>query len=114
MVRRAYRGQMILRRWRGAVRAEDAEQYLAHQAETGIAEYRSTPGNRGALALRRDRDDGLVDVETLSWWESWDAIEAFAGQDPAVAVFYPGDDELLVEKDPHVDHFEIVSSDLDV
>jgi heme-degrading monooxygenase HmoA len=104
---------MILRSWRGAVRHEDAEQYLAHQAETGVDDYRQTPGNRGALVLRRDRGE-LCEVITLSLWESMDAVRAFAGDDPGRAKFYPGDDELLADKDLHVDHWEVVSADVDV
>ncbi len=104
---------MILRRWRGAVRADDAEVYLAHQAGTGVSDYRSTPGNRGVLVLRRAVDD-LVEVITLSLWDSMDDVRRFAGDQPEVAVFYPGDDDLLVEKDEHVDHFEVVETDLDL
>jgi heme-degrading monooxygenase HmoA len=103
---------MVLRSWRGAVRAEDEERYLAHQADTGVREYRETTGNLGALVLSRARGE-LVEVVTLSLWESMDAVRAFAGDDPERARFYPGDDELLVEKDAHADHFEVVSADLD-
>ena len=103
---------MILRRWRGAVRPEDAEAYLAHQAGTGVRDYRATPGNLGVLVLRRPVGD-LVEVVTLSLWESMADVRRFAGDDPEVAVFYPGDDDLLVEKDPHVDHHEVVDADLD-
>ena len=103
---------MILRRWRGAVRAEDAEAYLAHQAGTGVRDYRATPGNLGVLVLRRPVGD-LVEVVTLSLWESMDDVRRFAGDEPGVAVFYPGDDDLLVEKDAHVDHHEVVDADLD-
>jgi hypothetical protein len=31
-------------------------------------------------------------------------VKGFAGEDPERAKFYPGDDELLVEKDVHVNH----------
>ena len=41
-------------------------------------------------------------------------MKGFAGEDPERAKFYPGDDELLVEKDVHVNHYEIASSDIDV
>ena len=51
---------MIMRRWRGAVRAADAQEYLRHQDETGVRDYRSTEGNLGALVLSRERGDGLV------------------------------------------------------
>ena len=103
---------MIMRTWRGAVRALDAEQYLMHQSGTGVREYRQTPGNTGVLVLRRTRGD-LCEVTTVSFWESMEAVRRFAGEDPDRAKLYPGDDELLVEKDLHVDHYEVVSADLD-
>jgi heme-degrading monooxygenase HmoA len=102
---------MILRSWRGAVKAADADRYLAHQADTGVRDYRDTAGNLGVLVLSRPRDD-VVEVVTLSLWESMDAVRAFAGEEPEQARFYPGDDDLLVEKDRHADHFEVVSADL--
>ena len=39
---------MIARTWRGVVRADDAEAYAEYIRATGIAEYATTPGNRGA------------------------------------------------------------------
>jgi heme-degrading monooxygenase HmoA len=104
---------MILRSWRGAVRPADAERYLAHQSETGVDDYRATEGNRGVIVLSRPRGD-LVEVITLSLWDSMDAVRRFAGEDPGVARFYPGDDDLLAEKDRHADHWEVVESDLDL
>jgi heme-degrading monooxygenase HmoA len=103
---------MILRTWRGAVWPADEERYLRHQGETGVREYRETPGNVGALVLRRERE-GLVEVTTVSFWELMDAVVAFAGEDPGRAKFYPGDDELLAEKDAHADHYEVIEVDLD-
>jgi heme-degrading monooxygenase HmoA len=103
---------MIMRTWRGAVAPADAEEYLRHQADTGVREYRETPGNLGVLVLRRPRA-GLVEVTTVSLWTSMDAVRSFAGDDPGRARFYPGDDDLLVEKDTHADHYDVVSSDLD-
>lgn len=104
---------MIMRTWRGAVRASDAERYLAHQATTGIRDYRQTPGNTGALVIRRDRGE-LCEVTTVSFWESMAAVQRFAGDDPDRAKFYPGDDDLLMEKDLHVNHYEVVSAELDL
>ena len=103
---------MVLRRWRGAVRAGDAERYLAHQAQTGVRDYRATPGNLGVLVLSRPLGE-LVEVVTLSVWTSMDAVRAFAGNEPEVARFYPGDETFLVEKDLHVEHHEVVEADLD-
>ncbi|MCM0622896.1 antibiotic biosynthesis monooxygenase [Nocardioides bruguierae] len=103
---------MIIRTWRGAVRVQDAEEYLQHQAETGVREYRDTPGNLGVLVLRRPQED-LVEITTVSFWNSMDAIRAFAGDNPEQARFYAGDDNLLVEMDTQACHYEVVSSDPD-
>lgn len=103
---------MIMRRWRGAVRRDDADAYLTHQDATGIREYRDTPGNRGVFVLTRPIGD-LLEVVTLSLWDDMDAVRGFAGDDPERAKFYPGDDDLLIEKDPHADHWSIASLDLD-
>ena len=101
---------MIVRRWRGAVARADAEAYAAYVEETGIAAYAATPGNRGAWLLRRDLEDGLTEIVTLSHWDSMDAIRAFAGDDPERAVYYPEDDRWLVERDERVTHHEVVAS----
>jgi hypothetical protein len=34
----------------------------------------------------------------VSFWESRAAIEAFAGQDIDTAVFYPDDEQVLIER----------------
>ena len=43
----------------------------------------------------------------MSFWESREAIEAFAGQDINTAVFYPDDDQFLIERDLAVNHYEV-------
>ena len=103
---------MIVRTWRGAVRPEHLDEYLRHQDETGVGEYRATSGNRGVLVLQRARG-ALVEITTVSFWDSMDAVRAFAGDDPERAKFYPGDDDLLAEKDGHADHYEVVAADVD-
>jgi len=97
---------VIARTWRGWTRAEDADDYVAYLRETGMHEYRTTPGNRGAWILRRPQGD-RVEFVTLSFWDSMDAVRAFAGDDPERAVFYPDDDRFLVERDETVDHYEL-------
>lgn len=97
---------MIARIWRGAVRARDAEAYARYVEETGIEGYRKTPGNRGAWALSRIEGD-RAEIVTLSFWESREAIEGFAGRDIERAVFYPEDDRFLIERDLTVRHYEV-------
>ena len=97
---------MIARIWRGVVRTEDADEYVAYVRDTGIEHYRSTPGNVGAWILHRPID-GLTEIVTFSLWEDMDAVRAFAGADPSRAVYYPEDDRFLVERSSIVDHYEV-------
>jgi heme-degrading monooxygenase HmoA len=97
---------MIARTWRGAVRAADAAAYVAYVQETGIAGYRSTPGNRGAWAMSRIEGD-RAEILTVSLWDSRTAIEAFAGPDISRAVFYPEDDQYLIDRDLTALHYEV-------
>jgi heme-degrading monooxygenase HmoA len=97
---------VIARTWRGWTRAEDGDAYVAYLRETGMRVYRATPGNQGAWILRRRRGD-RVEFLTLSFWDSMEAVRAFAGDDPERAVFYPEDDGFLVEREETVEHFEL-------
>ncbi|MGH7510516.1 MAG: antibiotic biosynthesis monooxygenase family protein [Gemmatimonadales bacterium] len=99
---------MIARTWRGATRAEDADQYLEYLERTGLAGYRKAPGNQGVLGLRRIAD-GRAEFLLVSLWESREAIRGFAGADDEKAVFYPEDERFLLERDEHVSHYEVVS-----
>jgi heme-degrading monooxygenase HmoA len=98
---------MIARSWRGWVRTEDRDAYVAYVDETGIAHYRATPGNLGAHLLTRDLDDGRTEIVTLSFWTSVDAVRAFAGEDVSAAVYYPEDDRYLVDREATVTHYEV-------
>jgi len=82
--------------WRGGDRVRD----------TGLADYRATPGNLGALIAVRDLDDDRAEVITLSWWSSMDALRGVAGDDVERAAYYPQDDRYLLTKPEKVQHFQ--------
>jgi heme-degrading monooxygenase HmoA len=98
---------VIARIWRGVVRTEDRDAYVDYIEETGMAHYRSTPGNLAAHMLTRDLGDGRTEVVTLSFWTSLDAVRGFAGDDVEVARFYPEDDRYLVDRDVTVTHYAV-------
>jgi len=100
----------VLRRWAGHIRTRDAEAYRAYMAGTGGRDYVSTPGNLGYRLLMRDLGDGTTEVVTEALWTSLDAIKAFAGEDIALARYYPRDDEFLLDRPPHVAHYRVVDS----
>jgi heme-degrading monooxygenase HmoA len=101
---------MIARIWRGAVRADDATAYASYIQQTGIEAYKKTPGNLGAWLLWRAVGE-QAEIITLSFWESRQAIEAFAGPDIETAVFYPEDERFLVERDLTARHYEVAGAE---
>lgn len=100
---------MIARIWRGWTTAVDAAAYAKYVRETGLTEYRRTPGNQGAWLLVRRVGD-RTEFVTLSFWESENAIRAFAGDEPEKAVFYPNDDQYLVDRELRVAHYELTDA----
>lgn len=101
---------MIARIWTGATRAADAEAYLEYLHRTGHAEYRRVPGHRRTVTLRRV-DGERAEFVVMTFWDSLEAIEGFAGTDVGRAVFYPEDDRYLVERDSRVAHYDVVHED---
>jgi len=102
---------LIARTWHGRVPATKAEAYRAFLDRSGLSEYRATPGFRGILVFRRIEADVTHYVLT-TFWDSWDAVRRFAGEDPARAKYYPEDDDFLLEKEPTVTHHEVLLAEL--
>lgn len=98
---------MIARTWRGVTTAEDADAYVEYLRRTGFARFQKTRGNRGALGLRRILN-GRAEFIVVSFWESEEAVRRFAGDRPDRAVFYPQDEQFLIERDEQVDHYEVI------
>lgn len=97
---------MIARIWRGRIRASDVHAYRAYIADTGLTDYRATPGNCGADMLTRV-DGDIAHVITLSFWDELDSIRAFAGEDVTRARYYPEDERFLLDFPERVEHFDV-------
>lgn len=97
---------MIARIWRGWTSLEDTAEYAAYIKRTGIAAYEATPGNQSAYLISR-ADGAKTEFVTISFWDSKESIEAFAGADIEGAVFYPEDDRYLVDRETTVRHFTV-------
>ncbi|HYZ10302.1 MAG TPA: hypothetical protein VE962_00220 [Actinomycetota bacterium] len=100
---------MIARIWRGRTPGEKAEAYHDYLRATGLKEYAETPGNRGVFALRRI-EGGVAEFLLLTLWESMDSVRRFAGEDPERPVYYPDDDEYLLEREPLVSHYDVLEA----
>lgn len=99
---------MIARIWRGVTEASKAEEYLEYLMETGVKDYRAVTGNQGVQVLHRTYD-GKTEFLILSFWESYEVIRAFAGDDLERSVYYDKDKEFLLELEPRVIHYEVAT-----
>lgn len=97
---------MVTRVWHGLVPQDKADAYHQQLLASGLRDYRQTPGNLGAHTLRRF-DGDLAHIVLLSFWESPDAIRAFAGHDFEKARYYAYDAAFLVQREPFVSHYDL-------
>lgn len=98
---------MIARIWRGITLAGKADDYLDYLRETGLRDYAKTAGSRGVKVLKRIQGEHC-EIMLISLWDSMDAITAFAGENPDRSVYYPEDEQYLLEMEPLVRHYEVV------
>lgn len=98
---------MIARTWHGRVPAEKADAYHEYLLRTGVDGYAGTPGNRGVYVLRRVEGE-VAHFLLITFWDSWEAIRRFAGEDYERARYYPEDDDFLLEREPFVTHYEVL------
>ena len=101
---------IVAREWRGRVapaRADEYHQYLLG----GVAKIRSIPGSLGVEVMRRN-EAGAVEYVVISYWESREAIKAYAGQDIEKPHHLPKDRELLLELPTRVLHYDVTHADL--
>ncbi|UCC82838.1 MAG: antibiotic biosynthesis monooxygenase [Gemmatimonadota bacterium] len=103
---------MIARIWRGRTRIEHANEYTEYMRETGVAGQRGIPGNRGSMIWRREVGSEAEFV-VISLWQTMEAVKAFAGERPEVAMYYPEDEKYLLELEPEVLLYEVPVYEID-
>ncbi len=99
---------MIARTWHGTVPAEKARTYHDYLMETGVPDLKATAGNLGVYVLRRI-DGDQAHFLMISLWATSEDIRAFAGDDISIARYYPEDESFLLELEPHVTHYEVLT-----
>ena len=100
---------MIGRIWHGWTKPENADKYerlLKEEIFPSIAE-KNVSGYRGIQLFRRLSDDGEVEFVTIMWFDSWEAVEQFAGEDHERAYVPQKAREVLARFDERSQHYEI-------
>lgn len=95
---------MITRIWHGRTKTEDAEAYRQFIIETAMPDYKKITGNLGAQIWQHQEND-VTHIWTVSWWDSYESIQKFAGTDYTKAKYYEEDKKYLLEFEPEVKHY---------
>ena len=100
---------MICRVWRGWTTPENSgayERIVRGEVIPGI-ESRSIPGFRHIDLMKRELADE-VEFQTLMWFDSFEAIEAFMGQDYTMSHVPAAAREVLKRFDERATHYEVI------
>ena len=100
---------MIARIWHGVTPRSKADEYVEFLNKTGVKDYRATEGNLDVHVLRRIEGE-QAHFLTLTFWDSVEAIQKFAGEDYEKARYYPEDADYLLEFEEKVAHYEVMVS----
>jgi heme-degrading monooxygenase HmoA len=100
---------MIVRTWSATATSAGAGDYGRYFDGTLLPELRTLPGFQGAYLLLRDLgEDGTVELTAHTFWESPEAIRAFAGDDITLSAVEPEARAMLLDFDRTVAHRSVV------
>ncbi len=98
---------MMVRIWRGeAATPENAEAYRRHVETTVFPSLSGLAGHRGAILLRREHG-GRGEFLAITFWDSFDAIKGFSGEQVETAIVEPEARSVLSQFDEFAWHYEI-------
>lgn len=99
---------MIARMWKGWTTKENAQKY--EELFTGVVLPKVTEGvsgHKGTNLLKLEADNE-VEFTTIFWFESWEAVQRFAGEHFDQAVVPNEVRELMLRYEKTVRHHEVV------
>jgi heme-degrading monooxygenase HmoA len=100
---------MVGRIWHGWTEPENADKYeklLKEEIFPGIA-AKKVSGYKEIQLFRRPIDNNQVEFITIMWFDSWEAVKQFAGEDYERAYVPPKAREVLARFDERSQHYEI-------
>ena len=97
---------MIAREWRCACPSDKIDEFIPYLHRTGVEDAQNTPGFKGAEIFKRETG-GSIEVVLITFWESIEAVNKFAGNDIEQAVLYPDDYKYGIVSDLTVKHYTV-------
>lgn len=101
---------MIARVWSARTTSAQAPAYVEHLRTQVLPAVRRVDGYAGGMLLERAAPEA-VEIIVLTFWQSLDAIQGFAGADLEGAVVAEEAAALLTQFDRRVRHYEVVVQD---
>jgi heme-degrading monooxygenase HmoA len=102
---------VIARIWHGQARGEKADAYEQLVSQEVLPGMHRIEGFLGFDLFRAEGQDGESEFVTVTYFESLDAVRAFAGEDYEAAVVPPDARALLTRFDERSSHYEVLASE---
>jgi antibiotic biosynthesis monooxygenase (ABM) superfamily enzyme len=100
---------MVARHWRGWTKTLNADAYERLLKDTVFPQLAKIPGHHGAHILRCEREEETEFV-VINYFESLDAVKAFAGPNYETPVFEPEAKRLLSRIEKVANHYNVAAS----
>jgi len=97
---------MIARIWQGRTKIEHLEGYTDFMKIRAIPDYKKTNGFIKLSFLKRT-DGEFAYFNLITFWENFEVIKNFAGDDFEKAKYYPEDKNYLIDFPQRVTHYEV-------
>src|ERR1700744_2208584 len=102
--------ELTVRTWSATASPAGAGAYSRYFADPLLPQLRELPGFAGAYLLRRELgQDGITELTAHTFWESREAIRAFAGDEITVAIVEPEAQAMLLDSDRTATHRSVVT-----
>lgn len=92
--------------WTKPENADRNERLLKEEIFPRIAD-KNVPGYKGIQLFRRPIENEEVEFVTIMWFDSWEAVKRFSGEDYERAYVPPKAREVLARFDERSQHYEI-------
>jgi heme-degrading monooxygenase HmoA len=96
----------IARIWHGRTSLARAEEYRQYLFDAGVTKIAAISGNRGVQMMMRETPEE-AEFMVVSYWDTIEAVKAFAGAAYEQVRDLPRDDEFLIAKETQVRHFQL-------
>lgn len=87
---------------------EEADHYIDHLMVETFPKLSVMKGFKRASILKKITDKG-IEFLTITEWETMDAIKQFAGETPDIAVVPAMVQQMMIDFDKNVSHYEVVT-----